>query len=271
MSRIDDLQEFVDVCRLGNQFLICGTLEAELPYDKVALVREMSRKIGLGLMGVHEWLIKRGHKYEVTFDLHMWLGAYATSYMDADKFVDTLGVSPLVKYRAIAPTGTLSILAGTTGGIEPVFSKGVKRRYLQGDEWVEEIYPDPTVKYMVEEYGADPDEIESSMDLAKDVGRRIKFQADVQGYVDMGISSTVNLPPWGTEFNCEAKVQDIADQVRLYADQLRGITFYADGSRGGQPLTEIPYIEAVKHEGKHIGKQINFIEQVSCKDGVCSI
>lgn len=271
MSRIDDLYEFQHVCKLANQFLICGTLEAELPYDKVKTVREMARKIGLGLMGVHEWLIKRGYRYAVSAELHEWLEMYRDSSTDADKFVRHLGISPLQKYRAIAPTGTLSILAGTSGGIEPVFSKGVKRRYLQGDVWVEEIYPDPTVKYMVDTYGIDPDTIESSMDLAKDVEKRVKFQYDIQKYVDMGISSTVNLPAWGSEYNNIDTVDDIAKIVRKYASGLRGITFYADGSRGGQPLTEVPYNEAVKHEGKHINNQIDFIEQVACKDGVCSI
>ena len=271
MSRIDSVYEFEDVCNLANQFLVCGTLEAELPYDKVALVREMSRKIGLGLMGVHEWLIKRGYKYEVVDELKNWLDVYETSEFQVDEFVASLGITPLAKYRAIAPTGTLSILAGTTGGIEPVFAKGTKRRYLKGTEWITEIYPDPTVKYMIDEYGVDPEDIESSVDLAKDVERRVKFQADIQGYVDMGISSTVNLPAWGTEYNNEDTIPYIAEIVRKYADKLRGITFYADGSRGGQPLTEIPWEDAVKYEGINNKEQILFMEQESCASGVCGI
>ena len=66
MGRIDDLAEFADVVELGTKFLLCGTLRAKLPYDKVYKVREKNRRLGLGLMGMHEWLIKGGEKYEVT-------------------------------------------------------------------------------------------------------------------------------------------------------------------------------------------------------------
>lgn len=271
ISRIDDIDEFIEVCDLANKFLVCGTLESELPYKKVEIVRNMSRKIGLGLMGVHEWLIKRNYRYEVVPELHKWLDAYQSTEKEIDNFVSELGITPLVKYRSIAPTGTLSILAGTTGGIEPVFAKGTKRRYLNGTKWVEEVYPDPTVKYMIDNYNVDPNDIESSMDLAKDVERRIKFQADVQEYVDMAISSTVNLPEWGSEYNNENTIKDVAKIVRKYAPRLRGITFYADGSRGGQPLTEIPYDDAIKFEGINNEKQIIFMEETSCKSGTCGI
>ena len=124
---------------------------------------------------------------------------------------------------------------------------------------------------MVDNYGVDPNDIESSMDLAKDVERRIKFQADIQQYVDMAISSTVNLPAWGSELNNEDTVKDIAKLVRKYASGLRGITFYADGSRGGQPLTEIPYEDAIKYEGVNNENQIIFMEENSCASGVCGI
>ena len=48
-----------------------------------------------------------------------------------------------------------------------------------------------------------PENIETALSLANDYERRIKFQADVQDYVDMSISSTINLPKWGTELNNE--------------------------------------------------------------------
>ncbi|WP_430739055.1 hypothetical protein [Sphingomonas paeninsulae] len=44
---------------------MCGTLRAKVPYNKVAEVREKNRRLGLGIMGLHEWLIKKGYKYSV--------------------------------------------------------------------------------------------------------------------------------------------------------------------------------------------------------------
>ena len=58
-GRIETITELKDVVRLATMFLICGTLKAQLPYDKVYLVRAKNRRLGLGFMGVHEWLIKK--------------------------------------------------------------------------------------------------------------------------------------------------------------------------------------------------------------------
>jgi ribonucleoside-diphosphate reductase alpha chain len=76
MANIDTIEEFGRVCYLAGKFLLCGTLVAELPYEKVHEVRKKNRRLGLGLMGVHEWLLKRGQKYEVTPELHEWLKVY---------------------------------------------------------------------------------------------------------------------------------------------------------------------------------------------------
>ena len=59
LGRIDSLQELARVVELATKFLICGTLRAELPYAKVYKVREKNRRLGLGLMGMHEWLVKQ--------------------------------------------------------------------------------------------------------------------------------------------------------------------------------------------------------------------
>ena len=113
--------------------------------------------------------------------------------------------------------------------------------------------------------GIDPEAIETAYALSEDYERRIKFQADIQDYVDMSISSTINLPAWGSRGNSEADVNRFAETLSRYAPRLRGFTCYPDGSRGGQPLTEVSYAEAVKH------KVVVYEENNQCKDGVCGI
>ena len=211
LGRIDSLQDLARVVELATKFLICGTLRAELPYDKVYKVREKNRRLGLGLMGMHEWLVKRGEKYEVTPELHKWLSIYkGVSDNISKEFSNELSISRPVANRAIAPTGSISILAGSSSGIEPIFAVAYKRRYLTGGtKWKYQYVVDSAAQELIDMYDADPDKIESALDLADDYERRIKFQADVQDYVDMSISSTINLPSWGSKFNNEDTVSDL--------------------------------------------------------------
>lgn len=268
-GRIESLQELTDVIRLATQFLICGTLKAKLPYDKVYRVREKNRRLGLGIMGLHEWLLRRGERFEVTPELHQWLTVYeSVSTREAQAFSDKLGVSRPVAVRAIAPTGTIGLLAGTTQGIEPLYAVSYKRRYLKnGKDWHYQYEVDHTALELIERYGVDPDRIETAADLAVDYKRRMAFQADVQDYVDQSISSTINLPAWGSQHNNEDKVQMFANALALYAPRLRGFTCYPDGARGGQPITVVPFKEAMDHKGQEFQE----VFHDACSGGVCGI
>jgi ribonucleoside-diphosphate reductase alpha chain len=275
MGRIDTIGEFHRITELATKFLLCGTLKAQLPYTKVYAVREKNRRLGLGLMGVHEWLLKRGYKYEVNESLHEWLRVYeeVSDYV-GDNFADKLGLSRPVAKRAIAPTGSIGILAGTTTGIEPLYAVSYKRRYLKGtSDWHYQYVVDGTAQELIETYGLDPDSIETASELAVDYERRIKFQADVQDYVDQAISSTINLPAWGSEHNNPDTVDDFAKTLAKYAPRLRGFTCYPDGARGGQPLTTVPYSEAQKLLGQefHEAVQTHDICDISGKGGSCGV
>jgi ribonucleoside-diphosphate reductase alpha chain len=267
LGNIHSLEEFKSVVELASKFLVCGTIRADLPYSKVKEVREKNRRLGLGIMGIHEWLLKRGYKYEVTEELHQWLKVYEReSERAANEHCDRLYLSRPKAYRAIAPTGTIGILAGTTTGIEPLFATAYKRRYLvDGTKWKYEYVVDATADLLIKEYGLNPENIETAYSLAGDYERRIKFQADVQDYVDMSISSTINLPRWNSERNNEDRVGEFAEVLSRYAPRLRGCTAYPDGSRGGQPITEVPYEEAIKHKG------VVYEENNPCVGGVCGI
>lgn len=256
LSRISSPQEFAEVTDLATTFLLCGTMEADLPYDKVYEVREKNRRLGLGVMGVHEWLLQRNYRYEVTPELHQWLSIYKgvsddTSRKQADKF----GVSRPVANRSIAPTGTIGMVAGTTTGIEPVYAVAYKRRYLKGTKWHYQYAVDSAAQGIIDLLGVDPEKVESAIDLATDFERRIKFQADVQDYVDMAISSTINLPPKEQQ---TFTAKEFATTLAKYAPRLRGFTCYPDGSRGGQPLTSVPYNEAKEKLGEEFEENMEW-------------
>ena len=274
-GRIETLTELKDVVRLATMFLICGTLKAQLPYDKVYKVRSKNRRLGLGFMGVHEWLIKKGYKYEVTPELHQWLSVYrGESDKVSKEFSEKLSITKPVANRAIAPTGSIGILAGTSTGIEPIFAVAYKRRYLKGNtRWVYQYVVDSAAQELIDLYGIDPEQVESALDLASDYERRIKFQADVQDYVDMSISSTINLPAWGSKLNNEDTVRDFAYTLASYAHRLRGFTCYPDGSRGGQPLTSVPYSEAVEKLGEEFDEHVEThdICDISGQGGSCGV
>jgi len=273
LGRISSIQELKDVVRLATMFLICGTLKADLPYEKVSETREKNRRLGLGLMGMHEWLIQRGYGYEVAPELHNWLSVYkGESDKVSKQFADKLEVSRPVANRAIAPTGSIGILAGTSTGIEPIFAVAYKRRYLKGgNRWHYQYVVDSAAQELIDRYGADPENVESALDLASDPERRIKFQADVQDYVDMSISSTINMPAWGSKLNNEDTVESFANTLASYAHRLRGFTCYPDGSRGGQPLTSVPYSEAVEKLGEEFEEHVEThdICDISGSGGTC--
>lgn len=268
LAQFDSIEEFESAVELGTKFLLCGTLYSKVPYEGVARTREKNRRLGLGLMGMHEWLLVRGKPYAPDDELERWLEKYAESTDIAARLADELGVSRPVKTRAIAPTGTISIIAETTSGIEPLFTVAFKRRYLKGTTWHFQYVVDNTARKLVEERGVDPESIEDAYELSKDVSRRIEFQAWVQRFVDHGISSTINLPEWGSEYNNEFLIEDFGTTLMGYLPHLRGITTYPDGSRGGQPLTKAGYREASEWEGVEYEE---FSNEHACVGGACGV
>ena len=265
LANIESIEEFKDVVHLASKFLVCGLIRAHLPYKKVEMVRQKNSRIGLGLMGVHEWLLKRGHRYEFNDELKQWMKIYENeSTKAANEHCDRLFLNRPKGYRAIAPTGTISILAGTTSGVEPIYAVAYRRRYLtDGTRWKYQFVVDGTAESLIKD-GIKPDNIESAVDLAADPERRVKFQFELQKHVDQAISSTINLPAWD---HSQEKVDEFARVVRKYAHGLRGLTLYPDGSRCGQPITSVPYEEA--HNKRGVVFEDNSEEQ--CLSGVCGI
>lgn len=261
----DDREDFERCVEYATKFLLCGNLYSDYPTEDLREQALSNNKIGLGLGGLHEWMMVRGQPYGVSTELHKWLNIYERQ-SDESAFITAreLGVTIPKSKRAIAPTGTISALSETTTGCEPLYCKAYKRKYYDNGVWKYQYVVDGTVKTLIEK-GIDTNNIQDAYSISfKD---RIKTQADLQQYVDMAISSTCNLPEWGSEANNENNVKEKSNILLRYAKRLRGFTCYPDKSRGGQPLEKVDIEEALKQEGK----VFEFEEERQCKSGVCGI
>jgi len=264
LNRIKDTKELRKVTKYGTMFLICGGIYSDVPNEKIREVGLKNNRIGLGLGGIHEWLMSRGMPYAVTPELHKWLAVYeeesnSTAFVTARQ----LNVAVPKGVRAIAPNGTIGIIAETTTGIEPLFCSAYKRRYFKDGKWMHQYVVDGSVKRLMEQ-GVKIEHIQDSYDLS--FKERVKFQADIQNYVDMAISSTCNMPQWGSEKNNQKNLQDNAMTLLKYAKRLRGFTCYPDGCRTGQPLERVSLEEALSKEGAVFEES-----ERECINGVCGI
>jgi ribonucleoside-diphosphate reductase alpha chain len=264
INRIKTKDDMVHATKYATAFLLCGGLYTDSPIEKCKDIRQRNNRIGLGIGGVSEWMVRHGGEYAVSEQLHKLLNIWkqesdSSAYMLAKE----LGVAIPKAKRAIAPNGTTSIIAGTTGGIEPVFCKAYKRRYYEDGKYRYQYVVDPIVKKLL-----DDDIPLSKIQDAYDISfkTRVKVQADIQQYVDMAISSTCNLPKWGDEKNNETTLPVYSDLLLKYAKRLRGFTCYPDASRKVQPLERCDVKEAMENEGKVFESIEN-----SCGGSVCGI
>lgn len=262
LARIETIAEFAEIVELATLFLLAGTVYSDVPYDKVADVRARNRRIGLGIMGVHEWLLRRNKPYAPDEELGSWMKVYEEAGWISAQWASKHGLNNPIATRSIAPTGSIGILGETTTGIEPIFCVAYQRRYLaESERWKYQYVVDPTANRLIEQ-GVDPADIEDAYTLSYNVERRVAFQAWIQQFVDMGVSSTINLPEPITD---PQESKDFADMLLPYLPKLRGITAYPNNARGGQPLVPSTYSEAIKHKGVVFEED----ETLTCRTGVC--
>lgn len=265
INRFDSKEEFAEGVEYATLFLLCGSIYSDVPNQKIKEVGLKNNRIGLGLGGIHEWLMLRGQGYEVVPELHKWLSVYEQE-SDGAAFVGAreLNVSVPKGVRAIAPTGSIGILAETSTGVEPLFCKAYKRRYLGKDKnWQYQYVVDGAVKRLLEK-NVKLENIKDAYDIS--FKERVKFQADVQNYVDMAISSTCNLSSWGSPENNESNLEEKSKILLSYAKRLRGFTCYPDGARDGQPLERVNLEDALKQEGQVFEEVEN-----ECLNGICGL
>lgn len=253
LARIEDLGHFEKTIESAMAFLVAGSVYSDVPYENVGVIRNKNRRIGLGLMGVHEWMLKNGLRYGASSKLDGYLEVYrdaSTHY--GNIWADHWNLSRPKATRGIAPNGTIGIAAETTPSADPLLAAAYKRRYAKGaSSWAFQYVIDPVAQRLVQQ-GIDPDTIEDAYSLAEDCERRVAFQAHLQEYVDHCISTTLNLPSWGSEHNNDSTVRPFGEMLMKYLPRLRGITCYPDGARGGQPMQAVRYKTAAKHLGKEM-------------------
>jgi ribonucleoside-diphosphate reductase alpha chain len=268
LSRFSDPQQFGAAVRDMALFLTAGSLYSDVPYEKVREVRDSNRRLGLGLIGVHEFLMQRGIRYgtDEAFEvLEPYMVRYARALEFAWDWQDRLGLSRSKGATAIAPNGTIGIVAESTPSADPLLCaaeiRDVKVAQVHGSDLFEpHVVVDPTAARLRAQ-GVDTDLIEDAYTI--DAERRIRQQHFLQTYVDHSISSTVNINAPITE---PSGVRSFGETLMKYLPGLRGITVYPDGARAGQPRKPVDLAWALEQGNAELESDEN-----TCIGGVCSI
>jgi ribonucleoside-diphosphate reductase alpha chain len=261
-STIRDAVVFLDNVIDGNCY----------PLPEIEAATRKTRKIGLGVMGLADLLARIGISYDSDDGIN--LGARIAAFLTNEARAVSrelgekrgsfpafrangwarLGISCLrnATVTCIAPTGTISLIAGVSGGVEPFFALAFARRVLDGERLIE---VNPLVQTELERLkGAGKDALEAIRangslrhikDLPESLRRRfpialeiapewhVRMQAAFQAHVDAAVSKTVNLPP-------DAPVSSVHEVFTLARKlHLKGITVYRYGSRTDQTLSLI--------------------------------
>lgn len=271
-----DQEKFQGCIRWAVRFLDDVIDANQFPLGKTAAMTRGNRKIGLGLMGLADVLIEMGIPYDSLearrFGELVMSTLQREAHQASSELAEQRGVFPNFRgsrYDApdgehlrnatvttIAPTGTLSLIAGCSSGIEPIFALSYYRTIL-GEERVVEVHPrfesysrehgfySEVMMHALAESGslADlarrprqefkiPEEAKKIFKTAHDISHtdHIRMQATFQQYTDSAVSKTVNL-------RADATAEEVAESYRL-AHQLgcKGITIFRDTSKRQQIL-----------------------------------
>jgi len=276
MVMYKDGQSYVDYDKLSQTVKLAvhfldDVIEVnQFPLPEIAEMTKTTRKIGLGIMGFADMLIQLGIPYNSEQGLVVAKEIAHFISEEADKasieLAQERGAFPAFqesiydipdspRFRnasrtTIAPTGSLSIIANCSSGIEPLFALSYVRHILEGEEFVEVnpyfeeaaktggFYSPDLMKQLAEgkrlkDVEEVPEEIKELFVTSHDISPEwhVRMQAAFQKFTDSAVSKTVNFPT-------EATPDDVAKVYMLaYQEGLKGITIYRDRSRESQVLT----------------------------------
>ena len=276
-----DYDKLSQTVKLAVRFLDNVIEVNQFPLPEIAKMTKTTRKIGLGVMGFADMLIQLGIPHDSEQGLVMAEESAHFISEEADKasieLAQERGVFPAFqgsiydmpdgpRFRnasrtTIAPTGSLSIIANCSSGIEPLFALSYVRHILEGEEFIEVnpyfeeaakkggFYSPDLMKQLAEgkrlkDIEEVPEDIKRLFVTAHDISPEwhVKMQAAFQKFTDSAVSKTVNFPH-------EATLEDVAKvYILAYQEGLKGITIYRDRSRKSQVLTVGE--EVKKAEGK---------------------
>lgn len=263
-----DYERLAETIKLSVRFLD-DVIDANCyPFEFVARATLNNRRIGLGVMGFAEALILMGLAYDSEAALvkasQLMSFFQETAHQASRELAASRGNFPNWPYSiwaeqglpqrnatvtTIAPTGTISILAGTTSGIEPLFAVSYVRRVMGGTELVE---VNPLFEKTAKERGfysealmrtiAERGSVHGLLEVPQDVQRlfvsahdvhfsyHVRMQAAFQAHCDNAVSKTINFP-------AQATIGEVRDAYLLaWESGLKGITVYRDTSRESQVL-----------------------------------
>jgi len=265
-----DYDKLSQTVKLAVRFLDNVIEVNQFPLPEIMEMTKTTRKIGLGVMGFADMLIQIGIPYDSEQGLIVAEEIAHFISEEADKasieLAQERGVFPAFQesiyntpdgphFRnasrtTIAPTGSLSIIANCSSGIEPLFALSYVRHILEGEEFIEVnpyfedmaksrgFYSPELMKQLAEgkrlkDVKEVPKEIKRLFITAHDISPEwhVKMQAAFQKFTDSAVSKTVNFPH-------DATPEDVAKVYMLaYREGLKGITIYRDRSRESQVLT----------------------------------
>ncbi len=276
-----DWSRLKEIVHLAVHFLDNVVEVNKYPLPQIAEMTTANRKIGLGVMGWADMLIKLGIPYNT--DEAIELAEKVMKFINDQGHIasqdlakkrgpfpnfkgsayDQKGMPPLrnATVTTIAPTGTISIIANSSSGVEPLFAVSYVRQVMDNDILVE-VHPyfeaiakergfySPELMQRIADHGSIhdmeeiPEDIRGYFVTAHEISPEvhIKMQAAFQKYTDNAVSKTVN-------FKKEATVQDVSRVYELaYKLDCKGVTIYRDGSRDQQVLSKGKKEEAAVHE-----------------------